>query len=223
MRVIIVDDHEMFAASLARLLTDAPDITYCATCSTIAELPARLESDDPDVVIADWNIADGDGAEIARAVRSHLPSAKVVVLTGQDDPTIAARAAESGCSAFVTKDRAPEELLAAVRAAARGDSPMTADVDVTTRRPSGLRAAQSLGLTEREIEVVELLAASRTNREIAESLYLSSNTVRNHVHRIARKLGVSTRLEIVLRAAEAGLVPLGGHVAVAGASVGETD
>ena len=71
--------------------------------------------------------------------------------------------------------------------------------------------------------MVELLAASRTNREIAESLYLSSNTVRNHVHRIARKLGVSTRLEIVLRAAEAGLVPLGGHVAVAGTSVGETD
>ncbi|MGI9578350.1 MAG: response regulator [Microthrixaceae bacterium] len=211
MRVLIVDDHQMFAASLARLLSDTRDLELCGTCSTLAELPARLGTDRPDMIVADWNLADGTGAGIAALVKTHLPSAKIVVVTGETDPAVARLALEAGCDGFVTKDKAPEELLTALRAAARGDLQVTPQAIAAIRHGDRHlnNARASLGLSEREMEVVELLANSWTNRQIADALYLSPNTVRNHVHRIAGKLGVSTRLEIVLRAADAGVVNLG--------------
>ncbi len=206
-RVLIVDDHEMFATSLARLLADAEDIDVLGTCTTLVSLPDRLRSDQPDLVLADWNLPGGSGTDVIATVRREAPEARVVVLTGESGNGVVRAALAAGCDGFVTKDRAPEELLGALRAAARGEVQLTAAA-ARELGSGSVSPTSDLGLSQREIEVVALLAASRTNREIADELYLSANTVRNHVQRIARKLGVSTRMEIVVRASEAGLVEL---------------
>ncbi|MFV0315433.1 MAG: LuxR C-terminal-related transcriptional regulator [Microthrixaceae bacterium] len=137
---------------------------------------------------------------------------RVVVLTGFGTDEVIQDAMGAGCDGFVTKDRSPEVLLEALRAALRGEVLLTPETIAGLRSPIATRspaqAALELKLSDREVQVITLLAEARTNADIAAALFLSTNTVRNHVARIAAKLGVSTRMEIVLRSAEVGVISL---------------
>ncbi len=203
---MIVDDHELFARSVARLLSDEPGVEVVAVETAVTGLEERGREHRPDVALVDWNLPDGSGAGAIDQLRRGAPGVRTVVLTGEHEAAVVRAALAAGCDGFITKDRSPEDLVDAIRAVAKGSGQLSADAVRSLLEDD--RSAVDLGLTERELEVVRLLATSATNAQIGEELFLSANTVRNHVARIAKKLGVGTRLEIVLVAGRAGVVDL---------------
>ena len=207
MRLAILDDHQIFGASLARLLDGDGEIEVVGSVTSIAELPQALGALTPDVMVVDWQLADGDGAEALTLIRRHRPDCRVLVLTGNLDDTTLRRAVSAGSDGFVTKDQPPETLLAAIRAVGRGE--VAFDPAALARVVgNGSAPPARTDVSDREVEIIQLLAAGRSNKEIAAQLYLSPNTVRNHIHRISGKLGASSRLEVVVEAARLGIIEL---------------
>jgi DNA-binding NarL/FixJ family response regulator len=204
MRVLIVDDHVMFAESLARLLVGRDGITEVLVADSVAAVRERPSTSAPDIAVVDWQLGDGRGSDAIEVLRRRTPDLKVIVLTGAVQPALVREALELGCVGIITKDRAADELFDAIEQASRGEVSMS---------PSALSMAVEPGretdvLSDREIEVVRAIARGCSNNEIAEELYLSVNTVRNHIQRISAKLGVGTRLEIAMTAIRRGLIEL---------------
>jgi DNA-binding NarL/FixJ family response regulator len=207
--LVIVDDHQMFTASLSRLLEDDPELDVLGIAASTAELTDLLGRSSPDVVVVDWQLGTDDGASAIGVVRRLRPEAHVLVLTGNLDDATLRQAVLAGSDGLVTKDRGPDELLDAIRAVGRGE--VAFDAAALARVLSdGDASAERPDLSDREVEVIRLLAEGSSNKEIAAALYLSPNTVRNHIHRISGKLGVTTRLEVVVESARLGIIELPG-------------
>lgn len=206
MRVLIVDDHKMFAESLGRLLEsrDGSDVRYA---STVAGAGPAATDHSPDVAIVDWNLPDGDGAAVTRSIHGARPGTRVLVLTGTTATNVVHLALDAGADGFLTKDRAADELFDAIDSVMRGEVSLTADALAEVLRA---RTAPSVDatLSERELQILVLLAAGSSNKEIADEVFLSVNTVRNHVQRICQKLDAHSRLEAVVTAVRAGLIEL---------------
>lgn len=203
-RVVVVDDHRMFLDSIVRLLSDEHDLAVTGVATSGAELLGELEQSRPDVVVLDYQLPDVDGGEVATELRTRMPSAKVIMLTGHQDVSAARAAFESGCAAYLTKDRSAAELVDIVRAAHDGravipDPIMAAVAASLEQRPSP-------ALSAREREVLALLAEGAGTDAIAERLFISRNTVRAHVQRVISKLGAHSKLEAVAVARRHGLV-----------------
>jgi DNA-binding NarL/FixJ family response regulator len=207
LRVLVVDDHQMFAESVARILGDEADLEVVGVVGNAADARAAAASAQPDVVLLDFGLPDLDGATTARLLRDEHPSTQIVMLTGQIDDGVFAAAIEAGCVGVVTKDKASSELLSAVRAAGAGElaiPPATLARLLPILRRDGQSAKPQL--TSREHEVLELLAEGASTVTIAERLVVSPHTVRNHVQRILVKLEVHSKLEAVAVALRLGLV-----------------
>lgn len=206
-RVVIIDDHTMFAESLARLLSDSADIDVVATERNGAQGVAAARRWTPRVVLLDQRLPDRPGVEVARELRAALPDTMVVILTGAADDRVLLGAIDAGCSGFLTKDHAASRVVDAVRAAAQGEVLIPPEL-LARLLPQLNRAHRGLGsdLSEREREVLDLLATGAPNKEIAAALSLSVNTVRNHVQRVLVKLGAHSKLEAVATAAREGLI-----------------
>jgi putative two-component system response regulator len=205
-RVLVVDDHQMFAESLERLIDAMDGMVVTGTVGTVAEARAEAMLTDPDVALVDWMLPDGTGADVARMLREVKPECKTILLTGLSEESIAAAAVEAGCSGYLTKHKAGDELAAAIRAVYRGESliPPSLVTSVLTRlRPERRRVGS---LTNREIEVLEMLSSGQTNEAIAAQLVLSLNTVRNHVQNILSKLDTHSKLEAVAAAVKQGII-----------------
>lgn len=205
MRVLIVDDHVMFAESLARLLVGREGISDVYVADSVATVRSTAAQVEPDIAVIDWQLGDGRGSDVIRILRQRTPELRMIVLTGALQPAVVREALEIGCSGFITKDRAADELFDALDQAMRGEfsmSPAALAMAVDAQKGSGE------ALTERELEVVRAIARGMSNNEIADELYLSVNTVRNHIQRISAKLGVGTRLEIAMTAIRRGLIEL---------------
>lgn len=205
MRVLIVDDHVMFAESMARLLVGRDGITDVFVADSVASVRSTAGQVEPDIALIDWQLGDGRGSDVIRLLHERSPEMKVIVLTGALQPAILREALELGCAGFVTKDRAADELFDALDQAVRGEfsmSPAALAMAVESQKGSGE------ALTERELDVVRAIARGMSNNEIADELYLSVNTVRNHIQRISAKLGVGSRLEIAMTAIRRGLIEL---------------
>lgn len=205
MRVLIVDDHVMFAESMARLLVGRDGITDVFVADSVASVRSTAGQVEPDIAVIDWQLGDGRGSDVMRLLHERSPEMKVIVLTGALQPAVLREALELGCAGFVTKDRAADELFDALDQAMRGEfsmSPAALAMAVESQKGSGE------GLTERELDVVRAIARGMSNNEIADELYLSVNTVRNHIQRISAKLGVGSRLEIAMTAIRRGLIEL---------------
>lgn len=206
-RVVLVDDHEMFAEALGDILAREPDIAVVATASSVRQAREAVPAHKPDVVLMDFELPDGDGAAATEAVKKLRPETKVVMLTGFTDERVLIAALEAGCSGYITKSKAVEEVVAAVRAAYAGEALISADMLarlLPKLRPSSKRAGADL--TRREVEVLELLAAGTPTRDIAERLVISPQTVRNHVQNILSKLHVHSKLEAVSSAVREGVI-----------------
>jgi len=207
-RVLVVDDHEIFVQSLVRLLDAHPDLKVVGTAASAAAAREATVAYEPDVVLMDFGLPDGDGATATEAVKALLPMTKVVMLTGRTDRDALVRAIGAGCSGFVAKAEAVETLVQAIHSAYEDDEPMQqmAEMPVllSELRPTsrGLAAA----ITARELEVLRLLGSGLTKRAIADDLNTNLDTVRNHVQHILYKLGAHSTLEAVATAMCEGII-----------------
>ncbi|HEX5613601.1 MAG TPA: response regulator transcription factor [Acidimicrobiia bacterium] len=208
-RVLLVEDHEMVAQGLRAALSDEPDLEVVGWASTVADSIQQYASLRPDIVLMDYRLPDGTGTEAATRIRVDDPEACILLITGATDDGIVAAALEAGCSGFIGKDRDLDELGQAIRAAARGAAVFPADLLAAATRRGGNRLRVGADITERELEILRLLAEGTSTEDIAATLYLSHHTVRNHVRNLLAKLHAHTKLEAVVIAARAGLVRVG--------------
>lgn len=205
-RVLVVDDHEVFGTSLARTLSDEPDIEVIGAVTTLPEALTLLERG-VDVVLSDFRLADGDGVAFTREALARWPQMAVVMLTASNDEAVLAAALEAGCTGFVTKSEGLVTVLAAVRAAAAGEAVITpALLARLLPRLNPTRRGRNPDLTVREREVLALILRGMTNREIAESLVLSRDTIRNYVASILSKLGAHSKLQAAAIATQRGII-----------------
>ncbi len=205
----MVDDQKLVADGLVRLLAQEPGIEEVRGAGSVAEARDRARELAPCVVVTDWQLPDGDGVAVTDAVREVSPENRVLVLADLADAGAVGAALAAGCDGFVTRDRGLDELVHGVGAVSEGEAVLSpAAASVLARDHRTRERADSPVLTARELEIVDGLARGLTNRAIAEELYLSVHTVRNHVQRICRRLGARTRLEVVMIAARQGLIQL---------------
>lgn len=206
-RLLVVDDHDMFAESLRVALSAEPDLQVVGTASTLAEARQTLAGTAPDVVLLDHRLPDGLGVEAIAEFRELQPEARVVVLTASVEDAMLVQATEAGCAGFVLKTSPLDELVTAIRVAAAGE--ISIGSDLLARLLSRLHhqhEPRQSDLTAREHEILELIAGGLTNNAIATELFISVNTVRNHVQSLSAKLGAHSKLEALSIAIRDGLI-----------------
>lgn len=202
-RVLLVDDHELVTEGLARILDNQEGIEVVGKAVTAAEGIELAEEGQPDVVLLDQRLPDRDGLDVMDDLRRVCPASRVVVLTGFATKKLARDALDAGCVGFILKTRGAEEVVRAVRAAAADE--MVVDPSMAAGLLSRSHA-DGPGLTERETEVLRLLADGTSTKQIAEELFLSPKTVRNHIQNLLGKLDAHSRISAVAIAKREGLV-----------------
>jgi two-component system, NarL family, response regulator NreC len=202
-RIALADDHNVVRRALRMLLDAESDFEVVAEGSTAEEAIRYVRGHKPDVLILDLNMPDGSGLAAIPQVKEASPETEIVILTMQSEPAFAREALQAGALGYVLKEAANEELVEAVRLAAAGSTYVQPEVGARlAREPAG----PDDDLTEREREVLRLIALGHTNSEIAEQLYLSVRTVESHRAHIQQKLNLSARSELVHYALRNGLV-----------------
>lgn len=203
-RILLCDDHAVVRAGLLALLGSEPDIEVVGEAGSGEEAVAMAAKLKPDVVLMDLQLGAGiDGVEATRRISS--PGTHVLVLTTYDTDADITRAIEAGATGYLLKAERPEELFAAIRAAAQGRTALSAPV--ASRVMDRMRGAAGPSLTDRERDILGQLARGLGNREIARALFISEATVKTHLGRIYAKLGVDTRAGAVAVAKEQRLLP----------------
>ena len=211
--VLIVEDHRVLAEGLALALRRYSDLRVVGLAATIAQAVALAQATQPRVVLLDYYLPDGTGAEAAAALRRHAPATAVVTLTADDSDDALFASVKAGACGYLLKTQALDEVVQAVRRAAEGEmlipAARLAGLLVRERERAHVETERQrlLGaLTPREREVLGLMAKGLDNRAIAEHLIVSVTTVRWHVQRILQKLDAHSKLEAVARAARLGLL-----------------
>lgn len=232
-RLVLADDHDLVREGIHLVLDREPDLEVVGEASDgreAVEVCRRLE---PDLILMDVRMPDMNGLEATRKIKAEQPSVSVLVVTTYENPDYLFEAMKAGAAGYVLKDASKEELVGAVRKVLDGESPLAQDLavrllqrlateapspreqpDSNSTRNSSTQPARSPEnqtplpgmLTPRELEVVGLLAQGKSNPDIAGMLMISRATVKVHVERIIRKLGVSDRTQAVVRAIERGLI-----------------
>ena len=205
--LLLADDHPVFASGLRSVFEAEPDMSICAVAATGQEAAAAATQHRPDVAVLDLNMPDGDGLWVCSQLAAAGLATRILILTMYDDEENVLAALRAGAHGYTLKGAGPDELVAAVRAVARGEALFGAGIAARMLRQFSRKAATSPfpQLTERETEVLALLAAGKDNAAVAHRLGVSSKTVRNHVSNIITKLHVSDRSGAILRARDAGL------------------
>jgi DNA-binding NarL/FixJ family response regulator len=211
-RVLLVDDQELVRSGLTRILRPADGFEIVGECGDGGEVPDRIRTTDPDVVVMDLRMREVDGIRATRWITDHHPALPVLVLTTFDDDELLAGALRAGAAGFVLKDAPAEDLIRAVRTVAAGEAWL--DPAVAGRVIAGYRQAApgpDAGpppdrLTARERDVLELIARGLANGEVATQLGISEVTVKSHVGHIFTKLGLRDRAAAIVYAYDQGLV-----------------
>jgi len=211
-RVVLTDDQPLVRAGLRMLIADTPDLDVVGEAGTGAQAVQLVRDLRPDVVVMDIRMPGMDGIDATRMITADHPAARVVVLTTFDDDDYVYAALRAGASGFLVKDMALEDILAAIRIVAAGDALIAPSV---TRRliaqfaggPKPPPPREIDGITEREREVLVMVGRGLSNAEIAASLFISTATAKAHVARLLAKLGARDRVQLVIAAYEAGLIP----------------
>jgi two-component system, NarL family, response regulator LiaR len=206
-RVLIADDHGVVRQGLRMFLSLDPELAVVGEAENGEEALLMARELKPDVVLMDLLMPVMDGVEATKAIRNELPDVEVVALTSVLEDTVVTAAVRAGAIGYLLKDSEPEELHRAINGAADGQvqlAPAAAE-----RLIREVRAPESPeALTERETEVLKLLARGRANKQIASTLFLEEKTVKGYVSNILRKLGVQSRTQAALQAVRTGLVSM---------------
>src|SRR5215831_4131709 len=218
-RVLIADDHALFRRGLEMVLEEEDDIDLVGQASDGAEAVAVAGESLPDVVLMDIRMPKSSGIEACRAIKEVAPSAKIVMLTISDEEEDLFEAIRAGASGYLLKDIPLDEVAEAVRAVHGGQSLINPSMAgklltefATLARRDGEERAQEVPaprLTEREMQVLKLVARGMNNRDIAKELFISENTVKNHVRNILEKLQIHSRMEAVMIAVRENLIEFG--------------
>ena len=203
-RVFLLDDHEVVRWGVRGLLEAEDDLTVTGEASTAEEALGRIPSTQPDVAVLDVRLPDGDGVEVCREIRSRHPEIQCLMLTSFADDEALFSAIMAGAAGYVLKQIKGSDLVDAIRRVAGGASLL--DPSVTGRVLERLRAPPEENegisrLSDQERRILELIAEGRTNRQIAEEIYLAEKTVKNYVSSMLMKLGMQRRTEAAAYAA----------------------
>ena len=214
-RVLLADDQDLVRAGFRMILQSRPGVEVVGEATDGAEAVERARELQPDVVLMDVQMPGTDGLAATRTITAEQ-AARVVILTTFDRDDYLFEALRAGASGFLLKNAAPEDLIAAVRVVARGDALLAPEATrrvlerFATRPGSTQRPDLLEQLTERETEILALIARGASNAEIAEALTVGEATVKTHVSRVLMKLGLRDRVQAVVFAYETGVVVPGG-------------
>lgn len=212
-RILIVDDHVLFREGLAAVIRGETDIEVVGFAGSVKEAVETAHTTKPDIILMDFTMPDGTGADATKQILKEYPDCQIVFLTMSDEDDDLFAAIRSGAKGYILKNIHPSKLVASLRSVYRGESALSrtmtlrlmeelARSDVPTKPRDPLLAK----LTPRELDVLRDVATGMTNQEIAAKLFLSENTVKYHVHSILDKLGFADRREASQFAREHGLV-----------------
>jgi DNA-binding NarL/FixJ family response regulator len=207
-RVLIVDDHALFRRGLQMVLEGEPDIDVVGEASDGHEAVERAEATTPDVVLMDVRMPKRSGIEATRTIKDTLPSTKILMLTISDEEADLYEAIKAGASGYLLKEISIEEVASAVRQVQAGQSLISPSMAskllnefaAMVKRRDERTQVPGPRLTERELEVLKLVAKGMNNRDIGTELFISENTVKNHVRNILEKLHLHSRMEAVVYA-----------------------
>jgi two-component system NarL family response regulator len=219
-RTMIVDDHALFRRGLEMVLNSEPDIELVSEASDGAEAVEKAGETLPDVVLMDIRMPRSSGIEACRALKDVVPSAKIVMLTISDEEADLFEAIRAGASGYLLKDIPLDEVADTVRAVDGGQSlinpsmagKLLTEFAILARREAASEPRQQVPapkLTDREMQVLKLIARGMNNKDIAKELFISENTVKNHVRNILEKLQIHSRMEAVMVAVREKLIELG--------------
>lgn len=215
-RILLVDDHLLFRAGLARLLEDYPDLAVAGEAGSADEAVQRAEDLVPDVILMDIDMPDEDGVSATRRIKRVLPDARIVMLTMYTRDSYVLEAIRAGAYGYLLKDASAEELVGTIRMVAQGGAVINPRLarrildEFAGQAEGAAVAAKERGheeLSPREAQVLTLIAAGETSRTIAQQLFLSENTVKRHTSNIYQKLHVRHRSQAAAEAVRRGLVP----------------
>lgn len=215
-RILLVDDQAMVRSGLRMILESEDDLVVVAEAADGAQAVRVARAERPDVILMDVRMPEIDGLEATRQITEQTPESRVIVLTTFDLDDYVYGALRAGASGFLLKDAPADDLIAAIRVVDRGDALLAPSVtrrlisEFAERPDRGAPVSGLDDLTDRETEVLRLLATGRSNAEIADELYVSETTVKTHVSHVLTKLGLRDRVQAVVAAYESGLVRPGG-------------
>ena len=200
--VLIVDDHPIVRQGLSQLINAEHDLMVCGDAATVDEAMQSLDSADPDVVIIDLSLADSDGLELIKEIRNKTRQLPVLVLSMHDENMYAERLLSAGANGYIMKQAAADQLLIALRRVLAGGVYVSEDLGASmVERLAGSEGKQDSNpferLSNRELQVMNLIGRGQTTREVAENLNLSVKTVESHRQRIKKKLNLQTSAQLV--------------------------
>ena len=208
-RVLLVDDHELVRQGVASMLAKAEDLTVVGEAKTGREAIETARKELPDVVLMDVRMPDMDGLEATRRIKEERSRTAVIMVTMHDNPAYLREAVRAGAAGYLLKDVSKDDLIDAIRQVATGgafiESQMLKGM-LSEMKPGSTTAPAARNLTKREREILALVAEGLSNRETADKLVLSPETVKSHVAAILEKLNVSDRTQAAIYAVRNGLV-----------------
>ena len=207
-RVLLVDDHPVVRAGIEGILSSQPDIEVAGEASDGLEAISLNQTLRPDVILMDLQMPEMDGATAIKAIREQANPPHILVLTTYDTDADIVQAIQAGATGYLLKDTPREDFFAAVRQVAQGEAVLTPVV--ASRLMAHMRAPAEEQLSERELEVLALVAQGHSNQDIAKQLHISAATVKTHLIHIYGKLGVNDRTAAVTTALEKGILRLKG-------------
>ena len=211
-KLVIVDDHALFREGLASIIQLEKDIEISGLAGTVKEAVEVVRALKPDIVLMDFSLPDGNGADATRIVLKEHPDCKIIFLTMSESDENLFAAIRSGAKGYLIKNMSPSKLVTTIQSVQRGESALSRTMTLRlmeelsrTKEPERLEDSSLAKLTRREMDVLRALTTGMTNKEIARFLYLSENTVKYHVHSILDKLNLPDRRAAASFAKEHGI------------------